>query len=99
MQDFQYYLENIGEYGVVEQISYPLLFVSGLKNVHYNEMVISEGGELGVVFAMGKETVQILLVSKGTPRVGDQFARTNEYISVPIGDVQLGWVIDPLGFP
>ncbi len=97
MKDNAYYLEKNAEYGIVEKVEYPLIFLMGFKDIHHNELVISEDGELGVVFSIDSKYVEVLLFSQNLLKVGTQFARTGEYISVPVTKNQLGKVIDPLG--
>lgn len=99
MKDYTYYLEHVGEYGTVEKINFPLLLISGLSHAHHNEMVLSQDGQHGVVFAIAEHYVEVLMLSQTSPKIGVQFTRTNEYVSVPTGEEQLGWVINPLGEP
>lgn len=97
MKQYKDYLAHIGEYGVVEQVNYPLITISGLDNVHLDELVISEDGERGFVFNITEDRIEVLLFSNQTIKVGTQFTRTNEYLSVPVGDSYFGSVITPLG--
>jgi F-type H+-transporting ATPase subunit alpha len=97
MKNYTDYLEKIGEYGTTTQINFPLIAAKGLDNVHIDEIVISEDNEKGFVFNITQGKVEILLFSNQYVRVGTQFTRTNEYISIPVGEEYLGSVINPLG--
>lgn len=96
---FQEYLEATSEYGVVTQLNYPIVFASGLPGAKLKEIVLFETGQLGEVFALGRDTVEILLLSKEQVRVGTRVARTNNPFTIPVGKELLGHVIDPLCVP
>jgi F-type H+-transporting ATPase subunit alpha len=99
MKDFDYYLDKTGEIGFVDQILHSIVYVSGLPEVHPEELVIFESGVFGQVLSLKPDYVEILLISSLDLRVGDKVARTGEKLHVGIGDSLLGRTIDPLGIP
>ncbi len=48
-----------GEFGVVENVRHPILSASGLPGARLNEIVMFETGEMGEIFIMNRETIEI----------------------------------------
>jgi len=99
MKDFNYYLENVGEIGFVEQTVHSVVYVSGLPGVSHNEFLLFETGEEGQVFSLNKEYVEVLLFSNKSVQVGTKVVRTGKLLNVPVGQGILGRMIDPMGRP
>lgn len=99
MRDFNFYLEQIGEIGFIEEVVHSLVYSSGLPSAHPNEVVVFETGDVGQVFSLTKEHVEILLFSNNQLRVGSKVARCGQTLEVPVGTGLLGRSIDPLGNP
>lgn len=97
MQTYNDYLNSIGEYGVVEEVHYPLVRASGLPQVKAHEIIIFESGLYGEVFSLDKDRVDILVFSKEPIQVGTKLVRTDTFFSVAVGNELLGCIIDPLG--
>ena len=97
MEQFNTYITEIGEYGIVEQVRTPLAIISGLMGAHLNEIVVFESGEKGQVFMVQKDAVTVLIFSKESVIVGTRVTRTNQFLSVPVGNDVLSKMIDPLG--
>ncbi len=97
MSTYQIYLEKYGEFGVVQEVNHPIVVVTGLPTVHYQEVVIFENNQKGQIFSLGKDYVEVLVFSREPIRVGTKVAKTGKSIDVPIGDYLLGQVINPLG--
>lgn len=97
MKDFETILEETGEYGIVQEIKHPIVTLSGLARAKPNEVVMTEGGVLGEVFSIGKDSIKIFIFSKDPVRVGTRVVRTDLYLAVHVGDELLGHVITPLG--
>jgi len=95
MEEFKEYLEETGEIGKVVAISNFIARVSGLPNLKLNEMVISEGGERGIVFGLEKEEAEILTFGKNL-KVGERIVRTNRIFQIPVSENLLGRVVNPL---
>lgn len=99
MNDFNFYLKNIGEVGFVEQTASSSLFASGLPLAKPGEVVIFETGKTGQVIAVNKDLIEILIFSSDSPKPGTRLARTNQLFQFRVGFELLGNVIDPLGNP
>ncbi len=97
MKDFNYYLNELGEIGFVEQVFHSIVYVSGLPGAHSQEVVIFESGDIGQVFSLEKDQLEVLLFSSSQIKVGDKVVRTNAPLSVPVGEGILGRVVNPLG--
>lgn len=97
MRDFKYYLDSISEIGFVEEASSAIVYVSGLPKVKPDEIVIFEGGKIGIALSLTQETVEILVFSKDPIAHGTKAVRTNEFLTISVGMELLGKTIDPLG--
>lgn len=97
--NFEKYLKQVGEYGIVSESHYPLALVNGLPGAKSNEVVIFETGERGQVFLLEKEIAYVLLFSQDPPKTGTRVTRTDSFLSIPVGHELLGTTIDPLGSP
>jgi F-type H+-transporting ATPase subunit alpha len=99
MLEYAKYLEEIGEFGVATEVRHPIVSVSGLPHAKPHEVVVFETGEIGEVFLIEKNALQILVFSAQPVKAGTQVVRTETYLSVPVGEELLGTIIDPLGYP
>lgn len=95
--DFEQRMKQNGEFGYVENVRHPIIVASGLPGARLSEVVIFESGEMGEIFIMEKDYVEIMVFSKDPVRVGTRIIRTDQFLSVPVGDELLGTIIDPLG--
>jgi F-type H+-transporting ATPase subunit alpha len=96
---FTRYLRETGEYGVVYQISHPIVFIEGLPNVASGEVIIFESGQEGEVFAINKGKIEARVFSREPVRIDAKVTRKNISMSVPVGKELLGQTINPLGQP
>ena len=99
MKDFNYYLDQIGEIGFVEQSVHSLVYVSGLPEAHPNEVVIFESGDIGQIISMGRVSIEVLVFSNTQVLVGSKVVRTGEFLKIGVGTDLLGRMISPLGIP
>lgn len=99
MDQFNQQLEQVKEFGVVQSIVSPIVFVAGLPGASLYETIIFETGEMGQVYLLEKDQVHVLMFSTTAPKVGTKCTRTNSYASVPVGPELFGKIIDPLGNP
>lgn len=97
--EFKKLMLEKGEFGIVEIVRYPIIVASGLPGARISEIVMFETGEMGEVFVMEKDQLQILVFSKNPIKVGAKIIRLDSFLSVPVGDNLLGNIIDPLGNP
>lgn len=95
---------QIAEVGIVTKVSDGIVWIYGLKNCGYNEMIEIEAGsgKFVTAFALNLEEDQIgavLLGDSAAVRAGAQSRLTGKILAVPIGRALVGRVIDPLGNP
>ncbi len=96
---FEKLLEKTGEYGVVYQVSHPIVFVEGLPNVKTHEVVLFETGQRGEVFTINRGKVEVRIFSHDPVKVGTKVTRTDALLSIAVGKELLGHAINPLGEP
>lgn len=99
MNSFSFYLETIGEYGIVLQINHPIVFVEGLPLAKSQELVVFETGQLGQIFAVNREDVEVLVFSKQPVKANSRVVRTNQTLTIGVSEQLLGSTINPLGEP
>jgi F-type H+-transporting ATPase subunit alpha len=93
------HLHQTGEYGVVVQVSHPIVFIEGLPNVKTREIILFETGQKGEVFAINRGKIEARTFSHEPIQVGIKVTRTNQQISIPVGNELLGQTVNPLGDP
>lgn len=94
---FEQLLDKIGEYGVVYQVSHPIVMIEGLPNVKSREVILFENGQKGEVFTINRGKIEARVFSHEPVRVGTKVVRTNQLLSIPVGNELLGQNINPLG--
>ncbi len=99
MDEYTYFLNNIGEYGVVKEVRLPIVVVQGLPHARPHELVIFDNGQRGEIFIVDNTTVEILMLAKSQIKVGSKVVRTNQSLNVPVGKELLGKIVDTLGNP
>jgi len=73
--------------------------VSGLKEVKSSEMVSFAGGEVGVVLNLEEDTVGIIILGDFSKiKEGDVVSPTGRILEVPVGNMQIGRVLNALGY-
>ncbi len=97
MKNFKAYLEKTKEIGYVEQVLHTIVYITGLPEAQPYELVVFEEGQLGQVFSLTGDYVEVILLTKERIEVGAKVTRTGEQIKIPVGDGLLGKVLDPLG--
>lgn len=98
-RSFTQYLRETGEYGVVYQISHPIVFIEGLPKAASGEVIIFESGQEGEVFAVNRGKIEARVFSHEPVRIGAKVTRKNILMSIPVGKELLGQTINPLGEP
>ena len=77
-----------------------IVMIEGLEGCKYGELVTFESGDSGIVMNLSKERIGAVLLSNATEvSEGNTVRKTGAVVSVPVGDVLLGRVVDPLGLP
>ncbi len=97
--EFASYLNTTGEVGYVRRAVSSLVYVEGLPSVRPYERVMFETGTYGYVNAFTEDMVEMISFSEVPLPAGIRVARTNELLSIPVGEELLGMMIDPLGRP
>lgn len=97
--EFNQLLKKTGEYGVVYQVSHPIVFIEGLPMVRTHEIIVFESGQKGEVFTIDRGKVEARVFSHEPIKVGTKVTRTDKILSIPVGKELLGQVINPLGEP
>ncbi|HZE86614.1 MAG TPA: F0F1 ATP synthase subunit alpha [Methylomirabilota bacterium] len=96
---FNQFLQKTGEYGIVLQVSHPIVFIEGLPTVKTHEVILFENGEKAEVFAINRGKIEARTFSHEPITVGTKVTRTDQLLSVPVGRELLGQAINPLGEP
>jgi F-type H+-transporting ATPase subunit alpha len=88
------------EIGSIISVSPGIARVSGLPGVEFEEMLAFPGRIFGIAFNLDADEIGVVLLGDhGHLHAGDTVERTGRVMDVPVGDLLLGRVIDPLGRP
>src|SRR3989338_2055532 len=71
---FETFLNQYGEIGRVDILSYPLVYAKGLPKVRPKEVVIFESGDIGYVMSLSKEYVEVMVLSGKPINIGAKIA-------------------------
>src|SRR5579864_8556269 len=99
MDYFNQLLRTTGEYGIVYQVSHPIVFIEGLPTVKTHEVILFESGQKAEVFAINRGKIEARIFSHEPVTVGTNVTKTNQLLSIAVGPELLGHTIDPLGDP
>lgn len=99
METFDQLLQKTGEYGVVYQVSHPIVFIEGLPNAKTHEVIMFDNGEKAEVFSINRGKIEARVFAHEPIRVGTKVARTDQLLSLAVGKELLGHMINPLGEP
>ena len=90
-------LEKTKETGYVEEVKHPVVYINGLPKAKLSEVVYFESGCMGVVTSLLEAYVEVMVFRSVPIVVGEQVARSDEILSVPVGEGLLGSVVNSLG--
>lgn len=91
---------DVYDMGTVLEVGDGIARIHGLANVMANELIEFPHDILGLAFNLEEDNVGCVLFGEDKLiKEGDEVRRTNRIVEVPIGDVLLGRIIDPLGRP
>ncbi|RMH15552.1 MAG: F0F1 ATP synthase subunit alpha [Acidobacteria bacterium] len=91
---------DVAEVGKVLEVGDGIAQVYGLSNALAGELVAFANGQMGQVLNLEENSVGVVILGDYLGiREGDEVRRTGELLSVPVGDVLIGRVVDPLGRP
>ncbi|HHU76778.1 MAG TPA: F0F1 ATP synthase subunit alpha [Firmicutes bacterium] len=88
------------EIGHVLQVGDGIARIYGLKDCMYNELLLFENGVSGMAMNLEEDSIGCVLL--GTDEgisEGSEVKRTYQTASVPVGEVLIGRVVNPLGEP
>jgi F-type H+/Na+-transporting ATPase subunit alpha len=91
---------RISERGSVVSVGDGIVRIAGLPSAAMDDILIFSDGSRAMVFDLTRELIgAILLHQTEDLTAGTSVQRTGRTLSVPVGDVLLGRIIDPLGTP
>ncbi len=91
---------KVEKVGFVVEVFDGIAKVSGLADIKASEMVTFAGGETGVALNLEEDTVGIIILSDFSKiKEGDEVRATGKILEVPVGDAQIGRVLNSLGAP
>lgn len=91
---------DTAEVGKVLTIGDGIAIISGLDTVEYGEIVLFEGGEIGLAINLEEEVVGVVFLGEAKDvREGTVARRTKRVASIPVGDALVGRVVNALGLP
>ena len=97
LQEFQVDLD-VAEVGEVIMVGDGVSRVSGLENVMSSELVELPNGVFGMALNLEEDNVGLVLFGASSKvKEGDLAKRTGKVVEVPVGNVILGRVVNPLG--
>ncbi|HSW47658.1 MAG TPA: hypothetical protein VLG67_01115 [Candidatus Saccharimonadales bacterium] len=96
---FNHYLKQTGEYGIVYQVNHPIVFIDGLPSVKVQEVILFESGQRAEVFGINRGKIEARIFSHEPVKVGTKVTRTDQLLSIPVGRELLGHTINPIGEP
>jgi F-type H+-transporting ATPase subunit alpha len=86
--------------GAIRSVADGVAKVDGLSDVMYNEMVQFPGNAIGIALNLEEEEVGcVVLGDVSQLKEGDAVFTTGKLLSVPVGKMLLGRVVDALGRP
>ncbi|HEU4684361.1 MAG TPA: F0F1 ATP synthase subunit alpha [Nitrospira sp.] len=99
LNDYRFEL-RLAEQGRVRSIGDGIVWIEGLPSAAVEEVVRLDDGSRALVFHLGKERLGGILLMQ-TPRLtaGTLARLSGQRLSVGVGDVLIGRVVDPLGNP
>jgi F-type H+-transporting ATPase subunit alpha len=88
------------EVGEVTSVGNNVVRVKGIPGVQSEELVLFPGNRLGMAYNLDPEDVSVVMLGRSNEiRAGQEVRRTGRVTDVPVGEVLLGRVINPLGQP
>ncbi len=91
---------RISERGSVVSVGDGIVWIAGLPSAAMDDVLTFADGSRAMVFDLTRELIgAILLHQTDDLTAGTPVQRTGRALSVPVGDVLLGRIIDPLGTP
>ncbi len=91
---------EISQEGKVLSVGDGIVKLSGLRDAKLYELIELESGDKGIVFDLDVESISVVLLTEQNGiKAGDRAYKTEQIVSVPVGEAFLGRVLDALGNP
>lgn len=91
---------DFSETGTVLSVGEGTVVVDGLPNVGSSELIIFPHGIMGMAYNLDPTSVGVVLLDESQRiKAGDKVRRSGKVLSVPVGEMLLGRVVDSLGRP
>lgn len=91
---------EMAEVGTVIQVGDGIARVYGLEECMASELLEFPGGVLGMALNLEEDNIGCVILGPYKHiKEGDTVKRTGRIVSVPVGDMLIGRVVDPLGQP
>src|SRR3989338_3210949 len=89
---------HVDETGTVLEVKDGIAIISGLEKCQAQEMLEFPGGIMGLALNLEEETVgSVILGDFRSIKEGDTVKRTGRIMSVPVGDMMIGRVVNAVG--
>jgi len=89
---------QVEEVGTVLEVKDGIALISGLEKCQAQEMLEFPGGVMGIALNLEEETVgSVILGDFRGIKEGDTVKRTGRIMSVPVGDMMIGRVVNAIG--
>ncbi len=88
-----------GETGFIIGAKGYLLELEGLPSVHINDVIINSKGNRALVTSLNENSVEALLLDRGTTELGDRFVIHTHGIQFYFGEHLFGRILNALGEP
>ena len=89
---------HLKETGAVKTVTTGIARVTGLPGVSLDELIRFPGDLYGIAYNLEEDEVGVVLLGDYAHiRSGDEVERTGRVVDVPVGEMLLGRVINPLG--
>lgn len=86
------------EIGYVVSVFSGIVKVSGLPNVGFEELLKFPGDLYGIAYNIDEDEIGVILLGEDSLlNAGDEVERTGRVMDVPVGNILIGRVINPLG--
>jgi F-type H+/Na+-transporting ATPase subunit alpha len=100
VSDYQPEAASREEVGMVAEAGDGIARVEGLPSAMANELLEFEDGTLGIALNLDTREIGVVVLGDFDKiEEGQTVRRTGEILSVPVGEGDLGRVVDPLGVP
>lgn len=86
------------EIGHVKSVSTGIATVSGLPGVGFEELLKFKEDLYGIAYNLDEDEIGVILLGRDASlKAGDEVERTGRVMDIPVGELLIGRVIDPLG--